>query len=109
MAVGGAAGSLARTALGAALAGQDATALTVNLTGSLALGLLTGLVGTTRPRLSALLGTGFLGGWTTFSAVSLIMVSDPLDHLLWLAFTLIGSVALAWSGIRLGRLLRSRS
>ncbi|MDN5726738.1 MAG: CrcB family protein [Propionibacteriales bacterium] len=105
---GGAAGSLARTALGTALAHGEATTLVVNLTGAVAIGLLLGLTGGRHRRLSALLGTGLLGGWTTFSAVSLTMAQHGTGLLVWLAFTVIGSITLAWSGLRLGRLLSGR-
>lgn len=44
--------------------------LVVNITGSLALGLLTGLGTLVVPQLAVVLGTGLLGGYTTFSAVS---------------------------------------
>ena len=44
--------------------------LVVNITGSLALGLLTGLGTLVAPQLAVVLGTGLLGGDTTFSAVS---------------------------------------
>ena len=44
--------------------------LVVNITGSLALGLLTGLGTVVVPQLALVLGTGLLGGYTTFSAVS---------------------------------------
>ncbi|MFB8146134.1 fluoride efflux transporter FluC [Microbacterium sp. NPDC056003] len=44
--------------------------LVVNITGSLALGLLTGLGTVVVPQLAMVLGTGLLGGYTTFSAVS---------------------------------------
>lgn len=45
----------------------------INLTGSLLLGLLTGMVlaGSASPVAKAVLGTGFLGGYTTFSTASL--------------------------------------
>lgn len=41
----------------------------VNLSGSFAIGLLVGVVGLAHP-LSTVLGAGFLGGYTTFSAAS---------------------------------------
>ena len=44
--------------------------LVVNITGSFALGLLTGLGTVVVPQLAVVLGTGLLGGYTTFSAVS---------------------------------------
>lgn len=70
--VGGALGSLARYGLALALPGLWAT-WTVNIVGSFALGLLLGR----RPAqpLRLLLGTGFLGGFTTYSAFAHDMVS----------------------------------
>ncbi|WP_137845275.1 CrcB family protein [Microbacterium sp. 2FI] len=44
--------------------------LVINVTGSLALGLLTGLGAAVAPEVAVVLGTGLLGGYTTFSTVS---------------------------------------
>lgn len=46
--------------------------LVINLSGSFALGLVTGIVGAhlASPALQAVLGSGFLGGYTTFSTAS---------------------------------------
>jgi fluoride exporter len=46
--------------------------LVVNVTGSFLLGLVAGLLvrGTVAPALGSVLGTGFLGGYTTFSTAS---------------------------------------
>lgn len=73
VAAGGAVGSLARTGVGLALPGVLGTLL-VNVTGAFLLGLL--LARTTDPRRRALLGTGVLGSWTTFSA--LVVDTDRL-------------------------------
>ena len=76
-ALGGALGALGRWGVTEALprdpAGWPWATLLVNLTGCLVLGLLLGLVfarSPDSPWLRPFLGTGVLGGFTTFSAVS---------------------------------------
>jgi CrcB protein len=44
--------------------------LVINVTGSFALGLLTGLGAAVAPEVAFVIGTGLLGGYTTFSTVS---------------------------------------
>lgn len=80
VAAGGAAGSVARYALGllAARLGRPAhyATLFINGSGSLLLGLLAGAAVSGRsPMLYALAGTGFLGGFTTFSTLNAQLVS----------------------------------
>ena len=78
VAAGGAAGSVARYLTGT-LAGRwpgwSWGTLTVNVLGGLLMGLLIGTLalrgGAEQERLRLLLGVGFLGGFTTFSAFSL--------------------------------------
>ncbi|MBK6845794.1 MAG: fluoride efflux transporter CrcB [Gemmatimonadetes bacterium] len=78
VALGGAAGSVARFLLGALLQSRDAGAFpwgtfTINLTGSLLLGFLlrVAMASTVMsPELRALLTVGFCGGYTTFSTYS---------------------------------------
>jgi len=70
IALGGAAGAIARYQVGAAIQSRTPSVFpwgtfVVNLTGGFALGVLTGL-GVTGDAL-LVLGTGFLGGYTTFS------------------------------------------
>ena len=107
VAVGGALGSLGRWGLAEAVPGPAAT-LAVNLSGCLLIGLLAGWVFDDRPRLRLLLGVGFLGGWTTFST-HLLDAHDLLPDLLlaaaYVGGTLVGCVALAAAGLRLGRSL----
>lgn len=43
------------------------TTLAINVAGCFALGLLLGLIGARHDDVRAAVGTGFLGGWTTFS------------------------------------------
>ncbi|MCC2314725.1 fluoride efflux transporter CrcB [Cellulomonas xiejunii] len=79
----------------------------INLTGSLALGLLTGLIaGRLAPEaLGAVLGTGFLGGYTTFSTASyelvqLVRKKQVGTALAYGVGVLVASVALAYLGLR---------
>lgn len=110
VAAGGAAGALARHLLGLALpvapAGLPVATLLTNLSGCLLLGLLVGR----RPDdavLRPLLGTGFLGGFTTFSALALqtdrLLADRPAVALAYLAATTAGGLLLAAAGLRLGR------
>lgn len=76
---GGALGALCRTAgdraIMAAMGGEFPLGiLCINMLGSFLMGLLTGLLARTSsggPLASAFLGTGFLGGFTTFSSFAL--------------------------------------
>lgn len=81
--------------------------LVVNVTGSLALGVLTGLGAVVDPRLAMVLGVGLLGGYTTFSAVSVdtVLLAERgrwRDAAADLLGTLVLSVAAAAGGIGLG-------
>ena len=102
VALGGALGSVARYGLSLALPALPATVV-INLLGALALGLLAGL----RPygRWSRpFLGTGVLGGFTTFStfAVQAVRV-EVTTSLLFVVVTLVGGLAAAWLGLRSAR------
>lgn len=101
VALGGALGAMLRFLLVAAF-GAPWAVMAVNVAGSFAIGLLTMLLAE-RPGAQALLMTGLLGGFTTFSAFSL----DTLK--LWQAgaggAALLyagGSVALSLAGAALG-------
>lgn len=85
--------------------------LLVNITGSAATGLLAGwlaLRSELPPQLSLFLTTGFLGGFTTFSAFSLDAVTlwERGDHGLALAYAAasvllsIGGLVLGWTAVR---------
>lgn len=106
VAAGGAVGTLARYGVSVAVIGGDrwpAATTAVNLVGALALGLLLGALGrgpgsprARRVRLA--LGTGVLGGFTTFSTLALEVerLAAGGDALLGAAYGLV-SVAAGWA------------
>jgi len=109
-------GALARVGLDpGALSGVDPSLLStliVNLLGAVLLG---GATGHGLPRLSVTareaITTGFLGSFTTFSALttawlSLTITGAPIVGLGYLAGSLLLGIVLAWFGILLGRRLR---
>jgi fluoride exporter len=114
--LGGAAGTFARYALLRAhpspAAAVDWWLLLVNASGSLALGLLVAALFSRRPhadRLRLLLATGFLGGWTTYSAI--MGATLTLAHGghwgasgLTLLLQVVVPVLAAWLGLLLGGL-----
>lgn len=112
--VGGAAGSLARYAVGLALpdAAELATLL-VNLAGAFVLGWLAGWLRGARPRTYLLLGTGFCGGFTTYSTFAVgvlgLMLSGSLLHALLLALaTVVGGLIATVAGLALGERMPGR-
>lgn len=85
--------------------------MVINLTGSLLLGVLTGLVvyHHASTNLTLLAGTGFCGGYTTFSTASfetvrLIQNGDGRAAAASLAVTVVGTLALAAAGLALASL-----
>lgn len=106
---GGAVGSLARYAVSLAIdpAGSLPLAtLLVNLVGSFLLGLLVGAAAGARSRL--LFGTGFLGGFTTYSALAaetehLLRDGDALVGLGYLLLSVAVGAAAAVAGMVAGR------
>lgn len=94
---GGAIGVLARGLLVAPVADPAAvpwTTLAINVAGSLLLGVIVGLLDDRRPLARAFLGTGVMGGFTTYSAFAVaiaLWVATP-----WLA------VGLAAASVVLG-------
>lgn len=112
MALGGAVGASARYGVGLAAArlfgaGFPWGTLTVNVVGGLAMGLLVGAFGHDRAKL-LLLGTGVLGGFTTFSAFSLeaaLMIERGAVATagLYAAGSVFASVAALAAGLALGR------
>ncbi|GAA4692332.1 fluoride efflux transporter FluC [Nocardioides nanhaiensis] len=120
VALGGAIGSLGRWAVAEALPHSPAelpwSTVLVNLTGAVLLGLLLGLLAGPRPRhhlLRPMLGTGLLGGWTTFSTAMLdAHALADAGRLAVAGGYLLGSVLVgllgAWAGLRAGRVLAWR-
>jgi CrcB protein len=115
VALGGALGTAARlgvdTVVGAPFGSWDAGVFVANVTGALLLGFLAGLPLDTpgHARWRAFAGTGFLGAYTTFSALSLAFVDgSPVSYAVGgLVASLALGVAGAWVGLALGR--RSRA
>ncbi len=101
VAVGGAVGSVARTGVAVAVPGVLGT-LVVNVSGAFLLGLL--LARTADPRRRALLGTGVLGSWTTFSAlvvdVDRLLRTTPVVAVAYLAVSLGAGLLAARAGRR---------
>jgi fluoride exporter len=105
VAVGGAVGTLARVGFDLAVPatpdGWPLATLAVNVSGALLLGMVVARV--RDPRMAALLGTGVLGGWTTFStfAVELdaLLRAAPLMAVAYAVTSVVAGVAAA----RLGR------
>lgn len=105
VAVGGVAGACSRAAVGAAVPHEPGTwawsTLLVNALGAAALVLLAGRRPSPQARL--LLGTGLLGGFTTFStfAVDAVLIADQGALLLAATYVLVGVVTLL-AGAALG-------
>ncbi|MGE0596930.1 MAG: fluoride efflux transporter CrcB [Hyphomonadaceae bacterium] len=112
VALGGALGSVARYGVGVLAArwfglGFPWGTLAVNVIGGLAMGVLAARVGPAEENARLLLGVGLLGGFTTFSAFSLETVRLLEHHFalatLYVAASLVLSVAACWLGLMLGR------
>lgn len=107
VAAGGAFGALGRAGVAAILPASPGAlpvaTLAVNLLGCLLLGGL--LAGRPGPRRQALLGTGVLGGFTTFSTfavdVDALLVRAPVLGLAYALGSVAGGVVLAGLGARL--------
>lgn len=85
----------------------------INVIGALVLGLVVGALGTRHPSARAFLGTGILGGFTTYSAFAVQLAMLP-GQAPWLAvaialFSLTAGVFAAGLGVGLGRGLTHRS
>lgn len=111
--VGGSIGTAARLALAALipdLGGFPLATLTVNLVGALLIGILTARVAAAELRL--FLGTGILGGFTTYSAFAVgslaLGAESPLLAALYAAITLLCGFAAVALGLHIGRRRASR-
>lgn len=115
VALGGAIGTLARYLLGQAVppTGFPFSTLAINIVGAFALGLLLSALAQRgddsgrRRSLRLLLGTGMLGGFTTYSALALDTVSlaggaDASNAAIYAFGTLVAGVLAASVGIRIG-------
>lgn len=111
--LGGAVGSLLRTMLLLPFSGADNPSeavilLVINVGGALLLGYVVAAIASPSPRADAgraLLGTGLLGGFTSYS--SLVLLASPVGGAwpagLWLALASLGAgIAAAYLGVRLG-------
>ncbi len=108
VALGGAAGSVVRYAVQAAFRFHPSGTLLVNLAGSFLIGLCAAWAERGAPWLRPWIMTGFLGGFTTFSAFSLenlrmLREGQAGAALLYVAASAAGGVALAFAGYALAR------
>ena len=113
VALGGAVGSVARYGVGVAAARWFGLAfpwgtLAVNIIGGLAMGVLAARLAPDNENLRLFIGTGLLGGFTTFSAFSLetvrLMEQQPGLAALYASSSLVLSVGACWMGLQLGRI-----
>ena len=111
VALGGAVGSVMRYGASVLFGASPLTTFLVNITGSFCIGLLAASTESITIRL--LVGTGVLGGFTTFSAWQLeaVLSLRPRGFTqgpLWILFgSLAAGFALCWLGYFLGARLRS--
>lgn len=112
VALGGAIGSVARFGVGVAAARWFGLAfpwgtLAVNVIGGLVMGLMAARIAPDDENLHLLIGTGLLGGFTTFSAFSLetvrLMEHQPGLAALYAAASVALSIGACWLGLILGR------
>lgn len=111
--VGGAAGVAARAALTVPLSSGThplvvpAVTLGINVLGSLLLGVIVGWLDDRRPGLRLLLGTGMMGGFTTYSAFAVQTVTTssaaPVVGLALVVVSIFGGVVAGAGGLMLGR------
>nr|WGD63364.1 CrcB family protein [Bacillus subtilis]WGD70865.1 CrcB family protein [Bacillus subtilis]WGD76548.1 CrcB family protein [Bacillus subtilis] len=108
--IGGALGACLRYGLNLWIhTGQFPATWLENAAGDLLLGILTGffMIGAKRPLLSAFLGTGFCGGFTTMSTFSketvMLLQGQPSLALLYVGASLISGIIFALIGVFAGR------
>lgn len=114
VAVGGAIGTAARAGLTLALGDDLGSALVplINVVGAFAIGILFGWrarmpESSRAQRVQLFVGTGVLGGFTTYSALA--VESADLALLWWGVATVVVGTAAAWGGVLIGRGGRARS
>ena len=105
VALGGMLGTAARMGLGILIPDAALSVLAANIVGALALGILTARL--PAGDLRVLLGTGVLGGFTTYSSFMVDSVQlgavSPLLLIGYVAVSLVGGIAAAALGLVLGR------
>ena len=109
--IGGAIGAMLRYAVSDIMPsdGLPYGTMTVNLLGSLILGMIFGAIAAdaliSQDNL-LLFGTGLLGAFTTMSAFAMETIklseNEMSTALVYVSFTIIGSISLAWSGYKVG-------
>lgn len=103
-AAGGAVGTAARLGLGMVITDAPTAVLVANLVGALLLGILTARLPASDLRI--LLGTGMLGGFTTYSAFAVdsveLWATAPVLCVGYVVASLIGGLLAAWLGLRIG-------
>lgn len=86
--------------------------LAINVLGSLLLGVIVGALDDRRPLLRLFLGTGMMGGFTTYSAFAVHVVTTssaaPIVGLGLIALSVFGGVVAATAGLMAGRRLAGR-
>lgn len=89
-----------------------AVTLAINVLGSLLLGVIVGVLDDRRPLLRLFLGTGMMGGFTTYSAFAVHVVTTssaaPIVGLGLIALSVFGGVVAATAGLMAGRRLAGR-
>ena len=114
VAVGGTIGVLARAAIVAPLGEAEVVpwvTFAINAVGSLLLGVVVGWLDDRHPHARAFLGTGVLGGFTTYSAFAVetaLWASTPVLAIGLAAASVAGGVAGAIIGLFIGRRIGDR-
>ncbi|WP_137724366.1 fluoride efflux transporter FluC [Prescottella subtropica] len=106
VAAGGAVGACTRWLLSQQFPGIWTIAV-INIVGSLLLGTVAAMLGPDR-LWRLFLGTGVLGGFTTFSTFAVDAVQNPATAALYVAATLLPALLAARAGMALGEYLHGR-
>jgi len=89
-----------------------AVTLVINIVGSLLLGVIVGVLDDRRPLLRLFLGTGMMGGFTTYSAFAVHVVTTssaaPIVGLALIALSVFGGAVAATAGLMMGRRVAGR-